>query len=204
MTLTAMLVAIFSFGVFAQTGRTAAIDLENSSIQWVGKKVTGAHEGNINIKEGQLLFDGNNITGGSFSIDMTSLTVTDIENPGTNAKLVGHLKSDDFFGTDKYKSASVVLKSIEKTGSTEATGKAVAIINYDIVGTFTIKGISKDITFPATVHYFGAAGAKAEAKITIDRTLFDIHYGSDNSLGDKMIYKNFDLNVSIAVAASSK
>ncbi len=138
MTLTAMLVAIFSFGVFAQTGRTAAIDLENSSIQWVGKKVTGAHEGNINIKEGQLLFDGNNITGGSFSIDMTSLTVTDIENPGTNAKLVGHLKSDDFFGTDKYKSASVVLKSIEKTGSTEATGKAVAIINYDIVGTFSI------------------------------------------------------------------
>jgi polyisoprenoid-binding protein YceI len=204
MTITAMLLAIFSFGAMAQTGRTASIDLENSSVQWVGKKVTGAHEGNIKISEGQLVINGTSLTGGNFTIDMTSITVTDIENEGTNAKLVGHLKSDDFFGTDKFKTAKVVLKSVEKTGSQPATGKALAIINYDIVGSFTIKGITKDITFPATVTFMGASGARADAKITIDRTLFDIHYGSDNSLGDKMIYKNFDLNVSIAIAASSK
>ncbi len=203
---TIMLLAIFSFGAFAQGERTntLSVDTENSSIKWVGKKVTGAHEGGIDISEGSLIFDDEKIVGGSFAIDMTSITVTDIEKESANAKLVGHLKSDDFFSTDKFKSANMTIKTITETGRVKGSEKAKLTINYEVVGTFTIKGISQDITFPVTVSYFGAAGLRADADITIDRTLFDIHYGADKSLGDRMIYKNFDLKVSLAASFSGR
>lgn len=200
--LTVLLLAIFSVGAMAQGERTNSldVDIENSSVQWVGKKVTGAHNGSIDIKTGELHFDDEKIVGGSFAIDMTSITVEDIEKEAMNAKLVGHLKSDDFFNTEKFKSATMTIKTIEETSRENGTEKAKLIVKYDVVGTFVIKGISQDISFPVTVSYFGAAGLRADANITIDRTLFDIHYGADKSLGDRMIYKNFDLKVSLAAS----
>ena len=71
----ALFVAAASISVNAQTKK---IDVKASTIKWVGKKVTGEHSGTGNFKEGAVVFKGKKLTGGSFTVDMTSLTATDL------------------------------------------------------------------------------------------------------------------------------
>ncbi|MEZ5024924.1 MAG: YceI family protein, partial [Chitinophagales bacterium] len=127
--------------------------------------------------------------------------VDDIENENYNAKLVKHLKDDDFFGVEQFPSASLLIKSAKKVNSNKSAdnGKATQIDQYTITADISIKGITKEITFDAEVMYFNDNSMKATSEITVDRTEFGIHYGSDKNLGDKMIYKNFTLNVSLAL-----
>jgi polyisoprenoid-binding protein YceI len=163
------------------------VDKTKSSIVWEGKKVTGAHNGNINIKEGTFVVYDGTITAGDFIIDMTSITCNDISDPKTNEKLIGHLKSDDFFNTADFPEAQL---SIEM-------GKHTEMNNHKLTGKITIKGITQPITFNAELSANGN-NIEAKAKITIDRTKFDIKYGSGSffsKLGDKMIYDDFTLTV---------
>lgn len=194
------LTLIVNVAVMAQQ-RIVAVDEENSSIQWIGKKVTGAHDGHIKILEGSLELTNGMIKGGSFVIDMTSITVDDVENENYNAKLVNHLKSDDFFGVEQHPSASLLIKSAENTGMNRSAdnGKLTQVDQYKITADISIKGVTKEITFDAEVMTLSDNSMKATSEIVIDRTEFDIHYGSDKNLGDKMIYKNFTLNVSLAL-----
>ena len=198
--LSLVLALVFNFSLMAQQ-RIVAVDEENSSIQWVGKKVTGAHDGHIEILEGSLELTEGTITGGTFVMDMTSITVDDIENENYNAKLVKHLKDDDFFGVDQFPSASLLIKSAKKVTSNKSAdnGKATQVDQYTITSDISIKGITKEVTFDAEVMYFNDNSMKATSEIIIDRTEFGIHYGSDKNLGDKMIYNNFTLNVSLAL-----
>lgn len=142
------------------------VNTEASTIEWVGKKVTGQHNGTIQLKEGTLsMDDSGNLTGGTFTIDMTTLISTDLSG-GTKTKLEGHLKSDDFFGVATYPTASFVLTKAVPQGP----GK------YKVIGNITIKGTTEEIQFPATVEVKdGKVSAKAD--ITIDRSKFDIRYG---------------------------
>ena len=91
--------------------------VQESTINWVGKKVTGKHMGTIDLKEGYLEMEGDNIVGGTFVIDMTSIAVTDLSGE-YKEKLEGHLNSDDFFGVNNYPTASLVVNSAEKNGDT--------------------------------------------------------------------------------------
>jgi len=162
---------------------------EKSKVEWVGKKVTGQHTGNINISEGKLVTEGNNIKGGSFEMDMTSITNTDLKDEGYNQKLVGHLKSDDFFATQKFPKSTFVITSITNTGKDQ----------YKVKGDLTIKGITKPIEFPATIQNVGNE-LRAKAKIVVDRTKYDIRYGSGSffdNLGDKAINDEFEMNVDL-------
>jgi hypothetical protein len=68
-----------------------------SNIDWVGKKVTGAHNGTIAIKEGEVLLNDGKLAGGKFIIDTTSIKILDVTDPDLNAQFWGHLASDDFF-----------------------------------------------------------------------------------------------------------
>lgn len=165
------------------------VDAGKSKLTWVGKKVTGEHTGTINIAEGSLTTKANKITGGSFAIDMASIKVTDVTNPGSNEKLTGHLKSDDFFGSDKHPKATFVITKITPGAKDQ----------YTVKGNLTIKGITNEIEFPATVSVVGG-DIVAKAKIVVDRTKFDIKYRSGNfftDLGDKAIYDDFELNVEL-------
>ena len=94
-TIAVALITVVSFSVNAQT--TKKVNVEKSKIEWTGKKVTGQHNGTINLKEGALVFKGKDLVGGNFTVDMTSINTTDLEG-GAKGKLDGHLKSDDFFG----------------------------------------------------------------------------------------------------------
>ena len=102
---------LVAFGTTVATAQTKKIDAAKSTINWVGKKVTGEHSGTVNFKEGNLIFKGGKVAGGNFTVDMTSLTATDLSGDW-KAKLDGHLKSEDFFGTEKNPTSTLVFKKI--------------------------------------------------------------------------------------------
>lgn len=164
-----------------------------SMIEWVGRKVTGAHNGTIAIKEGTLFFNDDHLSGGRFVIDTRSIQILDITDPVTNAQFAGHLASDDFFNSDQYPEATFDSSQVEprENGS------------YHVVGNLTIKGITHSIGFDVQVNHRGNLVA-ATAKITVDRTKYGIKFRSGNffqNLGDTLIYNNFDLNTSITAEA---
>lgn len=165
------------------------VDVQNSQLEWIGRKVTGSHTGTIALQEGNLVFEGDVLTGGNFSIDMSSIACTDITDAETSAKLVGHLKSDDFFGVATHPKASFTITKVESKTKN----------NYEVTGDLTIKGITNQVSFPATVSVKGGT-VKAEANITVDRSRFDVRFGSDSffdNLGDKVIYDDFELALSL-------
>jgi polyisoprenoid-binding protein YceI len=165
------------------------VDTKASTLLWTASKVTGSHSGTVPIKNGEIVFDGKTIKEGRFDLDLSSLTVTDITDAQSNANLVGHLKDKDFFNTATYPTASFVINSVTaKSGD-----------DFVVKGKLTIKGITKDIEFPATVKQQGKK-VTATAKITVNRTQFDIRYGSKsffNDLGDKAIDDEFQLDLKL-------
>lgn len=169
------------------------VDSKSSTLLWTGKKVTGEHNGAVQIASGELLLTGKFVTQGSFEIDLTTLTVNDITDKASNEKLVNHLKGDDFFGVTKFPKATFVLSSITKKSGNE----------FDVKGKLTIKGITNDIEFPAVIIQEGKK-ITATAKITVDRTKFGIKFKSPNffeNLGDKAIYDNFELALKLVATA---
>lgn len=173
----------------AKVADTYNVDVNSSTIVWTGYKVTGKHTGTVKVKNGNLSWDAGKLTGGSFEIDMNSITDTDLEGEYA-AKLVGHLKSDDFFGVAKYPTAKFV---ITKAIPQDTKG------NYKIVGNLTIKETTKEIKFLAAVSESNGV-VNASGKITVDRSEYNVRYGSGSffdGLGDKTIYDEFDLQVSL-------
>jgi len=179
--------ALVAFVTFATTAQTSKkVDASKSTINWVGKKVTGSHEGTIALKEGSLIFKGKKLVGGNFTVDMTTINTTDLEGKG-KANLDGHLKSEDFFGVEKFPTATLVFKSIGEKGNGV----------YAITADLTIKGKTESIKFDLTV-----AGNTATTTLKVDRTKYDITYKSGNfftDLGDKAIYDDFDLAIKLAI-----
>ncbi|MBC35100.1 MAG: lipid-binding protein [Bacteroidetes bacterium] len=162
------------------------VNTANSIIEWEGKKVTGQHNGTIAIKSASLDMHDNHLHGGNFVVDMTSIVCLDIENEKYNKKLVGHLESDDFFSVETYPTATLKITddAIFKNGKAK------------VMGELTIKGKTLPIEFDA--H---KADGKITAKIVVDRSKYDVRYGSKSffdNLGDKMIYDDFTLNVTLA------
>jgi polyisoprenoid-binding protein YceI len=180
-----------------KSGKKAVIlkaDTQKSVVKWSGKKVTGEHNGTVSMADGSLQVENGKLKGGSFEIDMNSITNADLTDVEYNAKLVGHLKSDDFFAVDKHPKA--VFKITKATPVTNAKADAE---NYTITGDLTIKGITHSITFPANVKITDNK-AEATAKFDVDRTKYDIKFRSGNffqNLGDNMIYDNFTIDLKL-------
>jgi len=166
------------------------INTKVSSVDWIGKKVTGQHNGSIKIKEGILKLHDGHLSGGTIVIDMTSITNEDLIDEGYNKKLIDHLNSTDFFDVASHATATLEISGAKQTDGTK----------HMVSGNLTIKGITKPITFEATIIMKdGKLGAVAEIKV--DRTLYDIKYGSGKffeGLGDKMIDDEFIIKFNIA------
>ncbi len=183
--------ALIGVSAMSFTAKTSdyKVDSKQTKVTWKGTKVVGEHTGNISVSEGKIVTTGKNFTGGTFVMDMNSITNTDMTDAEYRDKLVGHLKSEDFFGTEKHKTAVLVVKS-----ATRASGD-----QYNVKGDLTIKGITKPVEFPATV-VVSDKDVKAKAKIVVDRTKYDIKYGSGSffdGLGDKAISNEFELNIDL-------
>ena len=124
---------------------------------------------------------------GSFVVDMTSITNTDLKDDDSNQKLVGHLKSDDFFGVEKYPTATFDLKESTKFSNGKAT----------VSGEITIKGKKENISFEVE-----RSGKEYSATVDIDRSKFDVRYGSKkffDNLGDRAINDIFTLYITLFV-----
>lgn len=164
------------------------VDANTSSLKWHGKKVTGEHFGTIQLQSGSFKINDNKISTGMFTINMASIANTDIEDASYKAKLEGHLKSNDFFGVEKFPTATLEVKE-----STEFTKNTASV-----KGKLTIKGITQPIDFVVKKE-----GSKFSTLLVIDRSKFDIKYGSGSffdGLGDKMIYDEFTLTVILYTA----
>lgn len=172
-------------GTLSVSAQKKEINLDKSVVEWTGKKIGGAHNGEVKIKSAFIDFENSEIVGGKVVMDMTSITNADLEDEGYKQKLVGHLKSDDFFGVEKYPTATFeVTKSARfKNGKASVTGK------------LTIKGKTEEITFDVSKN-----GVEYVAQVEVDRSKFNVRYGSNSffdNLGDKAIDDIFTLDIKL-------
>jgi polyisoprenoid-binding protein YceI len=192
-TITFLITAFLLAGIILSPLAEFKVDTNESTVSWKASKVTGTHFGKVKISAADLNYQNNKILGGSFEIDMTSITVEDITDEGSNKRLTDHLKSDDFFSVEKHKSAKFIINEAKTTN-----GK-----DYQISGDLVIKGITNPLTFPATVETNGN-NIIAIASLTFDRTKYDIKYRSVNyfeNLADRLIYDDVHLDVKLVAKA---
>ena len=159
------------------------VDVAASEIVWIGRKVTGEHRGNISLASGNFRVGEGQLTGATFTMDMTSMTNTDLDEE-YGGKLLGHLASDDFFSTEAHPTANFEASTFVPTEN-----------GFVAKGMLTIKGITKpqevDVTLEDTDN-----GVAMRGMMKVDRTAFDIKYGSGSffsDLGDKAIDDLFEL-----------
>ena len=178
-----ILAVLFLAGTLSVSAQKKEINLSKSVVEWTGKKIGGTHNGEVKVKSAFIDFKNGEIVGGKVIMDMTSITNTDLADEGYKQKLVGHLKSDDFFGVEKYPTALFeITKSAKfKNGKASVTGK------------LTIKGKTEEITVDVL-----KTDGQYSAQLEVDRAKFDVRYGSDSffdNLGDKAINDIFTLDI---------
>ena len=179
------------------------IDKENSTFEWIGRKVSGEHNGNIKISSADLSVykktDDTFFISGYMSIDMNTISNIDIQDVGTRAYLVEHLKDDDFFNVINHPYSYIKIVDCTPLSNLNNNMNYNYLLNAEI----TIKGISKAIEFPILVEELGINKNEISAigTIDIDRTDFGIKYKSKSyfpSIGDKFIYDDFTINFKIS------
>lgn len=183
----ALATAMFLSQSLFSLAQNATIDAESSTVEWAaGKIVGGDHNGTIAIQKGSLVLEDDQIKSGSVALDMTSMANKDL-SPEYGAKLMGHLKSPDFFDVAAHPMATLVINEGSTFKKNKATVKASA----------TIKGITRPLEFEVTRE-----GSAYEATIEIDRSQFDVRYGSNSffdNLGDQAIRDIFVMTVHLEV-----
>lgn len=166
------------------------INTQISSVEWIGRKVTGQHNGVIQLKNGSYTFENDLIIKGEFTIDMQTIKINDIEDKEQNEKLQNHLISADFFSVKDHPTAKLVIQKSEKIGEDK----------LKVFADLEIKGISKRIDFEVTMLKEGTKMV-AVGEVDINRTEYDIRYGSGSffdNLGDKAIKDLFTIKFKVA------
>ena len=152
---------------------TYGIDIENSRLEWIGRNLNNRHYGRIAIQKGELSITGGVLSGGSLFMDMDSIANLDLQDSGWRNMLISHLKSDDFFAVDRFPTASFQLTGWEPQA-------AAPLQAPEGVGTgnLTIRDVTRSISFTAIVAPQEDGSVKAHAAFDIDRTLWNVCYGS--------------------------
>ncbi len=165
------------------------VDTKASSIEWTAGKVGGNHNGTIQLASGSLSFVGKNLKSGSFGIDMNTIAISDLKG-NSNQNLLNHLKGDDFFSVAKNPASTFAITKVSPAGTDRV----------NITGNLTIKGITNEISFPASVKRAKNTVAAVAKGVKVDRTKYDIKYRSKNffgDIGDKAIDDEFELSINL-------
>lgn len=173
---------IFLSLLFVTVGNAAEVDIAGSEFGWYGSKIGGDHFGKIMLKEAKLNENEGNVVGGEFVMDMSSFTVENIDSDEYETKFLNHMKSPDFFDTEKFPTATLSIDKIE---------------GNNVEGKLTIKGKTHPVAFPIERN-----GDLITGKMTFDRTKYDMIYRSKNffeNLGDKIIHDEVVLNFKVNV-----
>lgn len=182
-----LLVVLLLTGTIAASAQKSDINLNKSGVKWTGNKIGGTHYGEIKIKSGYFEIKDNAIMDGKVIMDMNTITDSDLKDEVYNQKLVGHLKSDDFFGVEKFPTSSFQVSEAAKFENDKAT----------VNGVLTIKDKSENISFEVT-----RKGNMYSTKLEVDRSKFDVRYGSNSffdDLGDSAIDDIFILDIIIVL-----
>jgi len=192
--ITTLSAALFAVALFAGNGDgekiSLKVDTKQSKIFWTGKKVTGEHTGTLMIKSGSVELEDEKPTAVNIEFDLTTIVCTDLKDPDTNAKLVGHLKSDDFFSVAEHPTGTFTSTSLTPIAGAEGRDA-----NYKVKGDLTIKGITEKVEFDAFISSKGKM-LVSNGELEFDRTKYDIKFRSGSifdGLGDKMIYDTVEL-----------
>lgn len=192
---------IDSQDVITTEGSTSFTIDSTTLVTWTGFKPTGKHEGIFKVSEGFLMVKENNLTGGNFTIDVNSLSNTDlVADPESKGKLEGHLKSPDFFDVAKYPTAKFEITSVEPfVTATDSNSTKILTVGatHIIKGNLTLKDSTKNISFPAKVT-IDTTTAKADAEFNIDRTQWGLNYKGPNNPQDWIITKEVTIKLSLS------
>ncbi|MBL1222914.1 YceI family protein [Chryseobacterium sp. L7] len=181
------LLAVVASGLaFGQSKKVVASD-----VHWWGYKVAkseaSSHDGTVKVKSGDMIMKGNNLVGGSFVLDMTSINATDLSGE-YQQKLNGHLKNGDFFEVEKFPTASFKITSVKKNSD--------KIYNSLVTGNLTVKGKTSAITFPAKISYSKGVVSLVSEKFSFDRQKFDVAYKS--TMQDVFVKDDIEMLVKVS------
>lgn len=184
--------------VSAVDGNAYSVDVAGSSLLWEGTKVTGKHNGTVNIQSGEVVLNEGDLVAGNFVIDMTTITDLDLEGDMKN-NLENHLKGtvegkeNDFFNVNQYPTAKFEITNATKLMNNEDA-------NYIVTGNLTIRDITKQISFRALVEENEGMVSVSTPPFVIDRTEWGIQFRSTkffDDLKDNAIMDDFGLQVNL-------
>lgn len=177
------------------------LNVDKSTVTWIGSKPAGKHNGIIPIKTGTIAISNSTIVGGKMIMDVNAIQTIDlIDEPERNKRLINHLKSDDFFDTDNYPEAIFEItatnpylpkQDMEVKQEFESdyqpasvTDHMVEAPTHFITGNLTLRDTTLSITFPANISFDNKI-VTAIAKFNIDRTNWNLKYRNEASAADK-------------------
>lgn len=177
------------------TGTQYVVDTVDSWVRFVGRGVGKNHPGRFKIAEGTVAVANNQITGGNFIINIKSL---DLEQKGGmfDKKLYPHLLSGDFFDAEKFGTAIFQITGVQPYNKSNTDTSIVAGANYTVSGNLTLKGETKNVSFPAKIDLDGN-NLEAKANFDIDRRQWQMNYGNDKTLGDKFISETVNIELDL-------
>ncbi|MCB1198562.1 MAG: YceI family protein [Deltaproteobacteria bacterium] len=197
---------VIAFALLASNASFAAdkyvVNTTDTTIAWTGSKslVDSKHVGTIDVKEGYLEFTKGDLTGGQFVVDMTTIKNSDVKDEKYNQKLVGHLKSEDFFHVSDHPTASFIITKVTPVKKQKDT--------YNVTGTLTIKGTDNEYTIENVKITENKGIVTVTPSITINRKDYGITYNAKSTfekitdeLKDRVIADEFTLDVKLVAAA---
>ncbi len=144
---------------------TYMVDTAATTVTWKGEKLTGDnHVGTVKVQSGTVIMKGDQVVGGEIIVDLTTMKNTDLEDPKYNAKLLDHLKSDQFFAVETYPTAKLTLTGMSEGG--------------DVVGELAIRDSVQTVSFPATLSTEGDM-LSGTATLTFNRTKYGVNFQVD-------------------------
>lgn len=159
-----------------------AVDSRMSEVDWKATELgIGGHRGKIKLRDGVLKVKNNELIGGIVTIDMSTITTTDLEGEW-KTKLENHLKNEDFFAVETYPTASFEIASVSPVDTISGASHLVA-------GNLQIKDITKSITFPANIRIVNNSVLATSQPFVIDRTEWGVSHRSGlmGTVQDKII-----------------
>ncbi|MFY9984363.1 MAG: YceI family protein [Chthoniobacterales bacterium] len=176
------------------------VDQIASLVEWMGRNLFNRHLGTAELGPGYVLIQNGRLAGGHLTIDMTSLSCTDMPDPGLCERLIAHLESDDFFAVGEYPQAEFEIREADYRSGTRPDEP-----NYQIKGDFTLRGVTRPIEFAAVVARKADGSFTAQALLDLDRTLWGADYGSAKFFGGLgMHVVNDDFHLQLKVVTKDK
>lgn len=177
------------------SGQTFTVDTAASRIRFTGNGVGKNHPGVFKLSNGTVAIENDKVTGGQFTIDINSMKLEEEGGPIQN-KLRPHLLSGDFFDAEKFGTSKFEITNVTPYSPGSGDSSVVEGANFNVSGNFTLKDVTKNITFPARIDLDGTT-LKARGNFDIDRTQWKMNYGNDKTLGDKFISETVNIELDL-------